>query len=47
MKYGFIAYGEEVDLRSFPSIAANFDGLFSEEVSKNSTFSYCFLLHVF
>ena len=46
MRYELIAHGAKVDLRSFPSVRAHFDGLSSEEVSRNSTFSYYFLLHV-
>ena len=46
MRYGLIAHGAKVDLRSFPSVRAHFDGLSSEEVSRNSTFFYYFLLHV-
>ena len=46
MKYGLIAHGAKVDLRSFSSVRAHFNGLSLEEVSKNSTFSCYFILHV-
>ena len=36
----------EVDLRSTYLIRAHFDGLSSDMVSKDPTFSYYFLLHV-
>ena len=38
MKYVLIARGEEVNLRSTTSIRAHFDGLSSNEVSKDPTF---------
>ena len=47
MKYGLIAHGVEVDLRSFSLVRAHFDGLSSEDVSWNSIFSHHFLLHIF
>ena len=41
-----IACEAEVDLRSTYLIKAHFDGLSSDMVSKDPTFSYYFLLHV-
>lgn len=47
MKYGLIAHGAEVDIRSFSLVRAHFDGISSKDVSRNSIFSHHFLLHVF
>ena len=46
IKYGLIAHGAEVDLKSFSLVRAHFDGLSSDEVSKDPIFSHYLLLHL-
>ena len=42
VKYGLIARGVDMDLRSFSTVKAHFNGLSSDKVSKDSAFSYHF-----
>ena len=46
IKYGLIAHEAEVDLKSFSLVRAHFDGLSSDEVSKDPIFSHYLLLHL-
>lgn len=39
--YGLIAHGAEVDLKSFFLVKDHFNGLSSDEVSKDPIFSHC------